>query len=64
MARFETIFLGTKLTTIWSFTGLSFFERPEQPTPSNQLDLAGGGSVSVTYRDLYGEFFSGVGWEW
>lgn len=63
-ARFDTVFLGTKPKTIWSFNRLSFFQRPGSLTPSTRLDLAGGSSVSVTYRDLYGGLFSGVGWEW
>lgn len=63
-AIFETVFLGARPRTVWSFNRLSFLERPGTPTTNNQLDLKGGSTVTTQYHDLYGGLFSGMGWEW
>lgn len=63
-AQFETVFIGAKPQTIWSYERLSFFERPGNPTTSNTIDLTNTSSATTGFRDQYGGLFCGMGWRW
>ncbi len=64
VATIEVQFEGERPNVIWGFEGLTFFERPGDPTRSNQVVLGADGRGRVTGRDLYGGLFSGMSWRW
>ncbi len=66
-ASFGVIFIGERPTKIWSFRGLSFFERPGTPAMEalERSEEAGGElRVRAEFRDLYGGLYSGIAWDW
>ncbi|MCW4467273.1 hypothetical protein OK351_17470 [Glutamicibacter sp. MNS18] len=62
-ASFDAIFLGQQPARIWSFTGLTYFERPGQPDRDSK-PTSRDNHHWVSYRDLYGGLFSGIAWQW
>lgn len=63
-ASFWAVFIGSVPRIIWSYRGLSFFERPGDPSAGQQLQIGNDPGVKVEYRDLYGGLYSGIAWEW
>ena len=63
-ASFWTVFVGDQPRSIWSYHGLSFFERPGDPSVGQPLHIGDEPGVKAEYRDLYGGLFSGIAWEW
>lgn len=63
-ASFETVFMGARPTTIWSFTGLTYLERPGASNETTTLDFGGGTSVKAEFTDLHGGLYNGVAWDW
>lgn len=64
LASFWTVFVGDKPQQIWSYHGLSFFERPGNPSVGRPLQIGAQPGVKAEYCDLYGGLFSGIAWEW
>lgn len=60
-ASFEVVFLGMKPRQIWRYEGLTYFERPGQPT-REQLLLPSGDQVRARFRDLFGGLYQGIAW--
>ena len=63
-ATFEVIFIGEKPETIWSFKGLTYFERPGQPGNGQTMPPKGGGAIRQRYRDIHGGLFAELSWSW
>lgn len=63
-ATFEVIFIGEKPETIWSFKGLTYFERPGQPGNGQTMPPKGGGAIRQRYRDIHGGLFAGLSCSW
>mgnify|MGYP000066938026 CR=1 FL=1 len=63
-AAFEVMFIGEKPKTIWSFEGLTYFERPSRPTGANRIDSEDSSRIKTVFRDLYGGLFSGISWSY
>jgi hypothetical protein len=63
-ASYEAVFLGTQPSRIWSYRGLSFFERPGDPQPEELLEFNNATTVRATFHDLYGGLHSGIAWKW
>jgi hypothetical protein len=61
---YESVFLGKQPERIWSYKGLSFFERPGDPRPEDFLEFNGTATVRATFHDLYGGLHSGIAWQW
>jgi hypothetical protein len=62
--KIEAVFLGEKPRNIWSYRGLTFFERPGSPSTGEPLEFDGESVVKTVFHDLYGGLFSGIAWEW
>lgn len=62
-ASFDAIFLGQQPERIWSFTGLTYFERPGLPERGSKPESRGNHHWA-SYHDLYGGLFSGIAWQW
>ncbi len=63
-ASFGAVFIGERPSTIWSYRGLTYFERPGTPHISQILEFGDEPGVKVEFRDLYGGLYSGIAWEW
>jgi hypothetical protein len=63
-ASYESVFLGKQPSRIWSYRGLSFFERPGDPQSGDILEFKGNTTVRATFHDLYGGLHSGIAWQW
>ena len=63
-ASFQAVFLGDMPRSIWSYGGLTFFERPGNPSIGDALDVSEKQGVKAVFHDLYGGLFSGIAWEW
>jgi hypothetical protein len=59
----EAEFDGATPPLIWSFDKLTHFERPGEPTSSNQLRLDGQ-RVAKEFKTQYGGLVSGIAWRW
>ena len=63
-ASFGAMFIGERPNTIWSFRGLSYFERPGTPQIGHPLEFGDERGVREEFHDLYGGLYSGIAWEW
>lgn len=63
-ATFQSVFIGEKPGKIWSYWGLTFFERPGNLKTGEQLEFNDESVVMAVFYDLYGGLFSGIAWEW
>jgi len=63
-AAFQAVFAGEKPATIWSYRGLSYFERPANPARGERLVPGADGGVEAAFHDLYGGLYSGIAWRW
>ena len=63
-AAFQAVFEGERPATIWSYRGLTYFERPADPARGERLVPGAQGSVEAAFHDLYGGLYSGIAWEW
>lgn len=63
-ALFRAVFIGDKPHTIWSYRGLTFFERPGNPAAGEALHFHNEPAVTAVFHDLYGGLHSGIAWEW
>lgn len=63
-ASFGAIFYGERPNTIWSYRGLTHFERPGTPDIGQILEFGEEPGVKVEFHDLYGGLYSGIAWEW
>ena len=61
---FWAAFLGDVPRRIWSYRGLSYFERPGDPTLGQLLEVRDVPAVKAEFHDLYGGLYSGIAWEW
>lgn len=61
---FKAVFLGGKPVSIWSYRGLTFFERPGSLSTGESLEFDDESVVKAIFHDLYGGLFSGIAWEW
>ncbi|RRD51562.1 hypothetical protein EII12_08275 [Buchananella hordeovulneris] len=63
-ARFTVHFLGQPPTTAWQFSGLTALQRPGAPSANTQLSAETDGTITATFRDIYGGLYCGLAWEW
>lgn len=63
-AVFEVAFLGERPRQVWSYSGLTFPERPGGPAFGTKLHFARGSVVAARHQDLYGGLHSGIAWRW
>lgn len=63
-ATFQAAFFGDRPSTIWSYRGLSYFERPADPTHGESLGMDVDGVAEASFHDLYGGLYSGIAWRW
>ena len=63
-ASFGAVFIGERPSTIWSYRGLTYFERPGTPHIGQTLEFGDEPGVKVEFHDLYGGLYSGIAWEW
>jgi hypothetical protein len=63
-AAFRAIFLGNKPPIIWSYRGLSYFERPGSPSTGQMLHFGSDPGITAAFHDLYGGLHSGIAWRW
>lgn len=61
---FWAAFLGATPRIIWSYRGLSYFERPGDPNLGQPLAVRDVPAVKAEFHDLYGGLYSGIAWEW
>jgi hypothetical protein len=61
---FQAAFLGERPATVWSYRGLSYFERPADPTHGETLVVGADGVTEAGFHDLYGGLYSGIAWRW
>ncbi|WP_276970259.1 hypothetical protein [Ferrimicrobium acidiphilum] len=63
-ASLGAVFLGDRPSTIRSYRGLTYFERPGTPDIGQTLDFGDEPGVKVEFHDLYGGLYSGIAREW
>lgn len=63
-ASLGVVFIGDRPNTIWSYRGLTYFERPGTPQIGQPLEFGDESGVKVEFHDLYGGLYSGIAWEW
>ena len=63
-ASFGALFIGDPPATIWSYRGLSYYERPGTLNIGQTLEFGDEPGVNVEFHDLCGGLYSGIAWEW
>lgn len=63
-ATFRAAFIGDKPSHLWSYCGLTYFERPGNPKINQALTLTAEATVTAAFHDLYGGLHAGIAWTW